>query len=109
MGLFGNSFRRVPIMLRFNSSGSQGYVLVQCIIIRFSLPTVSTAVWICPIVDMPVERMRGFPVLRTYFNKLRSVSEAEGTLYAGVSNFSIKSTEGSSQTETSQSIFFSLQ
>ena len=45
-------------------------MLVQCMMTRFSSPTAWTALWICRIVDIPVETIIGFPVPRTCFSKV---------------------------------------
>ena len=55
---------------RWRASGSAGPV-----------PSISTALSICSIVDMPVERMTGLPVSRSARSRSRSVTEAEATLW----------------------------
>ncbi len=90
-------------MRRFASSAGSGYVDVACMRTSRAVPSVATARSICSSVDMPVDRITGFPVAATASSSSRSVTDAEAILYATTPRSSRKCTEGTSQGEANQS------
>jgi hypothetical protein len=98
----------VPIILRFNSPGSRGYVLVAWVISRSSVPRISTAARICAMVGIPVDSTTGRPA--AHMAQEAVVGERRRRdLQSDDREILEKSAEGSSQTEANHCTPFSRQ
>ena len=89
------------MVFKFKLLGLAGYALVHfnkaiflhpCFFASLILSAISS------IVEIPVDKINGLPVLATFLIKGISVFSKEDILYAGTFNFSKKSTEDSSNT-----------